>query len=345
MANLVSLQTDVARDLLQKLKTKLSSADEQKLAKSYTDNPEAYDLYLQGMSFWNKRTRRNVEISIGFFQRAINVDPNFALAYSGLAEAYAQPSQQPQGMPRAREAALKALSLDQNLAEAHLALARVLATYDYDFAGSERECLRAIELNPNLALAHSRYGTHLMFLGKFEPAERELRRALELEPLSPIINFAYGGLLIASRRYDEAIAHLKKSLELDEEYWLAHANLARAHQLKRNYQASIEERVRVAEINENTKLAAGIRESFERGGWEGYQRFAIREFEGDRRGFYAASRDYADLGEKDKAFAALNTAYENRESDLLWVKVDPLLDPLRNDPRFQELLKKIGFPE
>jgi TolB-like protein/Tfp pilus assembly protein PilF len=347
MVNLVSLQSDLARDLSQKLRTKLSRTDEQKLTKSYTDNAEAYDLYLQGRSYWNKRTRRNVEISVGFFQRAIDVDPNFALAYAGLAEAYAQPSQQPQGMPRAREAALNALGLDQDLAEAHLALGRVLASYDHNFAGAEREYLRAIEINPNLASAHLRYGDFLNFSGKFEAAERELRRALELEPLSPSINTAFGSMLINSRRYDEAITHLKKTVELDGDFWLARANLARAYQLKGNYQASIEELARVAELNDNPQRAAGIRDSFERGGWEGYLRFAIKEseIEGDRRGFYVAARPYAELGEKDKAFAALNSAYQNRESEMLPIKVDPLLDPLRDDPRFQELLKKMGFPE
>jgi TolB-like protein/Tfp pilus assembly protein PilF len=347
MVNLVSLQSDIARDLSQKLRTKLSQADEQKLTRSYTNNPEAYNLYLQGRSYWNRRGPQNIEMAIGYYRQAIAIDPNFALAYAGLADAYAQPAQQPAGMPKAREAAQKALSLDPNLAEAHTALGRVLAIQDHDFATAERENLRAIELNPNSALAHVISGALFTLLGKFDAADREFRRALDLDPLSPGINSGYGSMLINSRRYDEAIAHLKKTLELDENFFLTHANLARAYQLKGNYQASVEERARVEEINGNTQLATGIRESFEKGGWKGYLQFVSREFEtqADRRGFYNAAKIYAELGEKDKALSALQTAYEKRESDLLPIKVDPLLDPLRDDPRFQELLKKIGFPE
>src|SRR5215204_1306863 len=347
MVNLVSLQTEVARDLSQKLRTKLSQTDEQKLTKSYTDNAQAYDLYLQGRSYWNKRGPQNIEMAIGYYQQAIAIDPDFALAYAGLADAYAQPSQQPGGMPKAREAAQKALSLDPNLAEARTALGRVLAIQEGDFVGAERECLRAIELNPNSALGHLNYGMHLTALAKFGPAERELRRALELDPVSPVINSAYGSMLINSRRYDEAIIQLKKTVELDDDFFLAHGALARAYQLKGNYQASVQERARAAESAGNPPEAVGIRDSFARGGWEGYLRFAIREFENraDRRGFYAGVKIYVELSEKDKAFAALNTAYENRESDVLWIKVDPLLDPLRDDRRFQELVKKMGFPE
>jgi tetratricopeptide (TPR) repeat protein len=246
-------------------------------------------------------------------------------------------------MPKARQAAQKALSLDTNLAEAHTALGRVLLTYDHDFVGAEREFLRAIELNPNLAIAHSRYGGLLTVLGKFEPAQREHRRAIDIEPLSPPINLGFASMLINGRRYDEAITHIKKTLELDEGFFLAHSLLARAYHLKRNYPASVEEQARASETFGREQQAAGFRESFERGGWEGYLRFRLTELRPDLS--YEIATIYVELGEKDKAFAALNTAYENRENLIPSIKVDPQLDPLRDDPRFDDLIRKIGFPE
>jgi TolB-like protein len=342
MANLVSLQSEIAREVAQKLKTKLSGSEEQKLAKKYTESAEAYDLYLKGISYFNKRGPQNIEMAIGYYQQAIAIDPNFALAYAGLADAYAQPAQQPKGMQKARVAAQKALSLDQNLAEAHTVLGRVLMNYDCDFAGAENEYQRAIEINPNLALAHARYGSLLTYLGKFEAAERELRRSVELEPLSPAINHNYASALINFRRYDDAITYLKKAVELDENFFLSYGSMARAYQLKHDYQASVEAQVRSSEFAGNAQQAAGIRDSFERGGWEGYLRFRIRDFDADHN---EGARIYAQLGEKDKAFAALNTAYENREFGIQSIKVDPLLDPLRDDLRFGELLRKVGFPE
>lgn len=351
-SDLVTLQREVARDVASKLQAKLTSADQQKLAKNYTSSPEAYQLYLQGNFYFEKRGLKNVEIAIGYYQQAIEKDPNYALAYAGLADAYARPVMQPQGMPRAREAAEKALSLDNNLAEAHSVYGRLLAVHDYDHSGAEREFLRAIELNPNYANAHSRYGEILTSLGRFDAAERAHRKALELEPLSLVFNFTYGETLVNARRYDDAINHLEKTLELDERFGPTYIPLALAHQLKGNYRESVEIRARHAEINGNSASAASIRESFEKGGWEAYLRYEItrvkpRPNSGER--FRGVRNDlatkYAQLGEKDKAFEALNDAYENREFTMRWIKVNPLLDPLRDDPRFQELLKKVGLPE
>src|SRR5438445_1620691 len=211
MTNLVALQNDIARDVADKLKVRLSGADEQKLAKNYTDNPEAYQLYLKGRFYWNKRTPQDIQKSIEYFDQAITLDPNYALAHAGLADAYALLpvyGNLPAGesLPKAREAALKALSLDDRLAEAHTALGDVLNYYEYDFAGAEREYKRAIELNPNYATAHQWYGELLTHLGRHEESLAEMRRALQIDPLSLIINRAYGESYLFARRYDEAIA-------------------------------------------------------------------------------------------------------------------------------------------
>ena len=341
MTNLVALQNDIARDVADKLKVKLSGADEQRLAKSDTGNAEAYQLYLKGRFHWNRRSRKDNEKALEYFQQAIAIDPNFALAYVGIAEAY-MTYQTPES--KARENAQKALSLDDNSAEAHTAFGRVLSGYDYDLAAAEREYRRAVELNPNYANAHYWYGQLCMAQGRWEEAFAAFRLALELEPLSLNINANYGGLLKNARRYDEAVAHLKKTLELDENFAPTYGQLAQAYWLKGNYAESVEALARTREIDGEHEVASLMRESFAKGGWEGFLRYMTEDRRAPWLSFNLATY-HAALGEKDKAFAALNKAYENREAFLVLLKVDPRLDPLRDDPRFSELLRKVGLPQ
>lgn len=346
MTNLVALQNDIAHDVADKLKVKLSGADKQKLAKNYTENAEAYQLYLRGRFYWNKSTGENHRKAIELFNQAIAIDPNYALAYAGIADAYpllsfAKPQQV---MSKAREAALKALSLDNNLAEAHAALGRVLLDYDYDFAAAEREYKTAIAFNPNYTSAHSSYGTLLSRLGRHEEAFAKYRRALEIEPLSLRNNRNYGEGLIHARRYDEAIAQLKKTLELDANFLAAHVSLGFVYQLKGNYAESVEERAKVSELQGNPQRAGKLRESFAKGGWEGFLRYATGD-RGPANASYPLATFHAAFGEKDKAFAELNRSYENREYFMTLLKVDPRLDPLRDDPRFAELMRRVGLPQ
>ncbi len=346
-ADLVSLQSEIARDVSQKLKTKISGADEQKLAKNYTENAEAYQLYLRGRFYWNKSTGENNRKAIEYFNQAIAVDPNYALAYAGIADAYpllsfAQPQQV---MSKAREAALKALSLDNNLADAHVALARVLLDYDYDFAAAEREYKTAIELNPNYTWAHTSYGFLLNRLGRQDEAFAKYRRALEIEPLSLRVNHRYGEGLIYARRYDEAIAQLKKTLELDANFLAAHVSLGFVYQMTGNYAESVEERAKVRELRGNPHPRAQMGENFAKGGWEGFLRNQIEDRKTSNQAAYMTATLHAALGEKDKAFDELNRSYENREYFMTLLKVDPRLDPLRDDPRYKDLLKRMGLPE
>ena len=345
--DLVALQNEIARDVSNKLRVKLSGADEQRLTKNYTENAEAYRLYLKGRYHWNRRTKKDVEKAIEYFDQAIAVDPNYALAYSGLSDAYSvisfgRPSREK--IQKAREAALKALSLDNNLAEAHTAFGRILGAYDHDFAGAEREHRRAIELNPNFVTARFWYAQLLGTQGRWEESSAQFRLALELEPLSLIVNANYGHQLTFTRRYDEAIAHLKKTLELDENFIATHGNLAAAYQLKGDYAASVGALAREREINGEYEVAALMRDSFAKGGWEGFLRYVTEDRRATRT-FYSVAAFHAALGEKDKAFAALNKSYEDREAPLTRLNIDPLLDPLRDDPRFQELLRRVGLPQ
>lgn len=346
--NLVALQTDVARDVADKLKLKLSGADERKLAKNYTENAEAYQLYLQGRYFWNKQTNKEVDKSIEYFQQAIVIDPNYALAYAGLADAYSLnvAGSNRERMSKAHEAALKAISLDNDLAEAHSSLGRILVAQDYDFAGAEREMRRAIELNPNYGTARHFLADLLSISGRHEEAFAENRRALELEPFSLVFNASYGSALISARRYDEAIAQLKKTIEMDTNFAPAHNRLSIVYEVTGKHAECVEERAKGMEINGYSEAAAFMRESYAEGGWNGLLRQMTGESRPTASTFYSLAVLHTALGENDKAFAALNKSYENHEITLIqWLKNDPRLDPLRDDPRFQELLRKAGFPQ
>lgn len=249
-------------------------------------------------------------------------------------------------VPKAREAALKALSLDNQLAESHISLGIILNYYDYDFAGGEREFQRAIELNPNLAMAHQSYAILLSNLGRHEEALNEIRRALEIEPLSPLSNRSYGIVLLYARRYDESAEQLKKTLELDVNFIPAYDTLGNAYRLQGRYADSVEAYASSQEALNNFEAAALRRESFAKGGWQGFLRDMTDNPQlNNLKSSYIVATFHTELGEKDKALAALNKAYEEREFFITLLKVDPRLDPLREDPRFQELLKRVGFSQ
>jgi len=348
-SDLVSLQTEIARDVSQKLKMKLSGADEQKLAKDYTKNTEAYQLYLKGRFYWNRRTVPDLQKSTEYFNQAIAIDPNYALAYAGLSNAYSNLAQfygtPPGTLTKARDAALKAISLDDNLAEAHTALASVIEQSDYDFAGAEREYRRAIELNRNYATAHQWYGILLSALGRHEESLAEFRRALDLDPFSLIINKNYANGFYYARRYDESIAYLKKTIDLNPNFALAHQDLSQVYQVTGKYAESVEEYARYQELIDERQAASLIRESYARNGWQGFLRLITSESRPVKMSDSDVATYYAALGNKDKAFSLLSRAYDARDGQLLWLKIDPLFDSLRDDPRFQELTRKVGFPQ
>jgi eukaryotic-like serine/threonine-protein kinase len=346
--DLVSLQSDIARDVSSKLQLKLSGADEQKLAKNYTQNTEAYKLYLQGRFYANKRTPKDLHKSIDCFQQAVSIDPNYALAYAGMGISYTYLrifGDEPSGdtFPRARAFASRASELDSSLAEPHIVLGLLSFLQDHDFAGWERESQLALAANPNSSDAHRLNGLRLTYLGRFAEALGEGQKALEIEPLSIAGNISYALSLFYSGRIDEGEAQMKKAIELAPDYWFSHYYLSNIYRFKGDYQAAVEELAKSKDSRDEKEAARLIRESFARGGWQGFLRAVSAEPASMKTTPYNLAEFYAELGDKERAFAALNEAV--RGDQLFgYMKVDPFLKPVRDDPRFQELLKKVGFP-
>jgi len=347
--DLLSLQNEVGRDVATKLRIKLTGSDAAKVSKNYTVNPEAYQLYLQGRFFANKRTPQSIQKAIQFFQQAIEKDPNYALGYAGLSDAYGllayyEGGPAPESLRKARESALRALSLDNNLAEAHNALGFVLTVADFDYAAGEVEYKRAIALNPNYTSAHHNLGVMLVRTGREAEGMAELHRALDIEPFSTVVNRLYGEVLGYSRHYDEGLTQLKKTVELDPSFPTTYFALSNLYRLIGKYSESVESVARFQELYDRPQTAALARSSFAAGGWQGY----LREMTTKRPAGltpYVTATFFTQLGDKDKAFAELNKAFDNQEYSLRFVKLDPSLDPLRDDPRFKDLLRRLRFPE
>lgn len=343
------VQDAIANKVVAALALQLGGEEQKHLTKRYTENVEAYHFYLKGRFHWNKRAPQDLRKAIEHFKQAIALDPNYALAFAGLADAYTllanAGSPAHEVMPKARGSALKAVALDDNLAEAHAALGNTIIYYDYDFAGAEREHKRAIELNPNYATARHWYSELLMGLGRHEEALAEIQQALEIDPLSLILNRQYGASLLFARRYDAAIAQMKKTVELDANFAVGHSTLSVAYRMKGNYAESVEELARFQELIGGEQTAALMRESFAGGGWKGFLHAMTGEPRPANLTPYNLATFHAELGEDDKAFVELNKAYQNREAILGLLNVDPRFDSLRDDPRFQDLLRLFRFPQ
>ncbi len=358
MINLVALQKDIARDVSNNLQTKLSGADKQRLAKSYTQNTEAYQLYLQGRFYWNKRTPVENRKAVEYFEQAIALDPTYALAYAALADCYIlqlPSTPRKERFPKARAAAMKALEIDETLGEAHTALAEVEVDA-WNWSDAERGFKRAIELNPNYPTARHWHAELLSRLGRHDEAIREIKRAQELDPLSLPINAMVGHTLMMAHRFDEAIEQFKKTLEMDQNFNLARVWLADTYIYKGMYEEAITEaEKRIAGLGGNpdnratqVQNFAELREAYRRSGAKGFweqdlKRFKQQQARGENVPPHRMAEIYANLGDKEQAFEWLEKVIEERGGDG-YIKVDPAFDPLRDDLRFQELLRKVGFP-
>ena len=355
MSDLLATQREIATTITQKLQLKFAG-DERGLTKKYTNSSEAYQLYLKGRHHWSKRTKDDLFKAVDSYKQAIELDRNFALAFVGIAEAYNSMAKDPDvppkdAVPFAKSAAALALEIDPSLAEAHSAFGDSLAIYDWNWAESERELNRAIELGPNISYIHLVYsGSYLGPIGRTDEAVTESERAVELEPVSLINNAVLASSYIYARKYDKAIAQGRRAYELDRDFPLSRHWLGMAYVATQQYDNAISISREVPQDSPSRWLSVvvlghayakmGKRAETEQ------QITELRDLAKTRyiRPYYIASI-YAALGDKDKAFAELERSSEERDVYLSRVNSDPFMDPLRDDPRFRDLLKRMGLPE
>jgi TolB-like protein/Tfp pilus assembly protein PilF/predicted Ser/Thr protein kinase len=355
-SDIFALQGDLAKEMTSMLRMRLTGDDEKRMAKSYTANPEAYQLYLKGRYWWNKTTEDGDKKGIEYFQQAIDKDATYALAFSGLADSHSDLAYRgfvaPKvAYPRAKEAAQKALEIDGTLAEAHTSLAIITAEYDWNWSDAEKGFQRAIELNPNYAIAHTWYGVRVLrTLGRSEEAIAEEKRALELDPLSLISNLALGVEFSNAKQYDQGIEQLRKTVELDPSFSLAHAMLGRAYVEKAAYKEGIDETEKALAFSpDNTRFVSLLGSAYARAGRRADAQKVLDQLNVMASQKYVAANYrafiYAALGKKSEAFEWLERAYDERSIGLGvgTLKVDPAYDPLRSDPRFHDLLRRMNL--
>jgi len=347
-----ALQADIAREISAALRTRLTGEDQKRITKTYTANPEAYQLYLTGLYFLNKSTEDGLRKGLDYFQQAIAKDPTYALAYSGQARCYTSLAaagfvSPKDAFPKAREAARKALEIDDTLAEPHTDLGYIKAAYDWDWRGGEVEFQRAIELNPNYADAHRVYGIVLRRMGRLKEAIVECKRAVELDPLSLIINRALGLTYYEARQYDQAIEQEKKTLGLDPNFLPALDTLGQAYLQKSMYKEGMAEFEKILAISPDYPL--GLSDLGYANALMGRRAEAQKVLdqlnELSRHKYVAVvdlARVYAGLGEKDKAFEWLEKDPEDQFAFVI-SKMDPRFDPLRSDPRWAALLRRMNL--
>jgi Tfp pilus assembly protein PilF len=354
MSDIFSIQDDISMEMVRRLKGTLLGEEEEILVKRYTENAEAYNLYLQGRFFWEKRTEEGFNKAVDYFERAIELDPNYALAYVGLAYTYGTFAgygilSLDEVNSRIRILLDKALAIDDEIAEAHTLKAQMQYVYDLDWEGAEKEFKLAIQLNPNSMYAHLWYGIYLGKKGQLDKAFIEQARAYELDPLNIVVNYGMGAGNVWARRYDEAKKAFEKTLSMDQNFVPAYVGLAGIYLLQSKYEEALEELDKAWELSKGSSpdlvtlrgmihAKSGNRIEAEK---------ALEELFDLSQQRHVSSHIFASLymalGQNDQAFDWLDKAYRERSEELTALKIDPLWDDLRSDPRFSELLKKIGL--
>jgi len=354
LRDVLYLQREVARDIAQQVRVTLTPNEQNRLNTAGAVDPAAYESYLRGRSYWNQRSEASLHKAIEQFNKAIEIDPRYAPAYSGTADCYTTLGYLSyldplDAFPRARDAATKAIELDPSLAEAHASLAYYNLYHAWNWAESEMEFKRAIELNPNYATAHEWYSYYLLAMGRMEQAWTEVNRARELDPLSVVISTDVGFNYFYRHDYDGAISQLRQTLAVSPKFPLAHLWLGRAYQQKKMYAEAIDEFNKTDEALPGWVVTlAGTGNAYGESGHQAEAKQVLIRLDQMSRGKYVTPYGvalvYAGLDDKDQAFAWLNKAYEGRNHWLVWLNRDPRWDGLRSDPRFADLKKRIGLP-
>jgi TolB-like protein len=355
MADILGAQADISRKIVVKLRLRLTGDEEKRLAKPATENPEAYQLYLKGRYYAEKFTKEGVKKGIEYFRQAIDLDPNYALAYDGLAFAYSDGDDDfflspHDSMPRASEAAKKALELDGTLSETHLEIGKIHYWYDFDWNAAENELRRAVELGPEYASAHAYYGWYLISMGRTQEGIEESKRALELDPLSIETNTVAAQNFYFARRYDEAMDLFRKTLEMDPTYWLARMFLGLSYEAKGDLPGALAELQRANETQAIISWpSAELGHAYAVSGKEGKAEEILKQLKERSKQSYVPAYNFAEiyigLGDKEQALSSLEKAYVDRSMLLTFLKVDPELDSLHSDPRFKDLVRRVGLPQ
>ena len=352
-SEMLNLQDEIANRIIENLNLKLNAEDYQQLAKRYTENSEAYVLYLRGRFFWRRDTKDGLEKAIDYYNQAISLDPNYALAYAGIADCYNFSNDYAGGdpkdyFPKARTAALKALEIDETLVEAHTALAWTKFVFDWDWNGAEKEFQRAIELNSNNARAHAWHSILLRSVGRYEEALTEGKRAIEIEPT--YFNMILGISFHYFRRYDEAILSMETSLKLHPKIYMTHWWLYRVYRAKGMKEQALAHMKQAClinkEVNPDIVLASCAKVDFNRGWKSSHQQIIKILSEESKTRYYDPlfiATYYLAFDDKEKAIESLYKAYDVRSSNLPYLATDPVWDDLRSDPRFQELLRRMNL--
>jgi TolB-like protein/tetratricopeptide (TPR) repeat protein len=352
LSEMQSVQEDISRDITRQLRLQLTGEQLARLVQPQTESSEAFQLYLRGRYNLNKRTEEAFIKAIEYFDLAIDQDPQYALAYAGRADSYlllaeytVLPSKE--ALPKARDAAARALELDETLAEAHTSLGAVRADYQWDWRGAESEFRRAIELNPSYATAHQWYAELLSQQGRHDEAISEIRRAQELDPLSLIVNAIAGRILLFAGRVDPAIEQLQKTLEIDPNFSIANYDLGKAYLRKQMLSQAIAEFQKSVNLFRVSERDAALGYAYANEGKDAEARDVLRTYlrQSERAyvSWYGIAFVYTGLREKDQAFACLEKAYQQHDVRLRDVKVEPLFENLRSDPRFVHLVRRVGL--
>ena len=354
IADLVAVKQAIAQEVTAKLKLKLSSEEQHRLIKRDSINPEAYQFYLRGRYFWNKRTPDGIKQAIEQFQQGIERDPNFALGHVGLADSYigltfydfAAPHET---MPKAKESAIKALALDNTVAEAHASLAHVLMNYDWNWSEAEKEFKRSIELKPDYATAHQWYAIHyLTATGRLEEAVQEMKKALELEPASLVMNTFMGATLYYAGRYDEAIDQCRRTIEMDPNFAVAHWHLGLAYEQKQLFDAAIEEFQKAISLSGGSPLMkAALGHAYAKSQKKHEANKILGELNELSKQQYVSPYEvatiYVALGNNEQAFQLLGKAYTEHSFHLVYLNVWPQFKSVSSDSRFQSLVQRVGL--
>lgn len=348
------VQDSISSQVARALELKLTGEEQKRLTKRQTESPEAYQAYLIGRYYWNKRTMEGFEKAIANFNQAIEKDKNFAHAYVGLADSYILIGYfgglpMTEAMPKAKQAAMEALNIDDSIAEAHASLANIRAWYEWDAEGAEIEFKKAIELNSNYPTAHHWYGLYLAAVKRFDEAVREMKTAQELDPTSLIIHADLGYVYYFARQYDQAIEQCQKTLEMDPNFEIAHYEMGLALAGKGNYDEAVASFEKAARLDGKAQALAMIGYAYAKAGKRGEAEKILRKMEDlAKRRFIDANKMvviYTALGDKDRAFEWLEKDFEARSSSVFEIGVDPRIDDLRSDIRFKNLLQRIGLPQ